>query len=103
MALRFRSPSPPQLPQLRRWQPGSAAASRSSTGNNAAMTAPQSATPEITDNASESRFETTLDGQQAELIYRRVGKRLVLVHTRVPGELAGHGIGGELVQAAVRK
>jgi predicted GNAT family acetyltransferase len=67
------------------------------------MTAPQSATPEITDNASESRFETTLDGQQAELIYRRVGKRLVLVHTRVPGELAGHGIGGELVQAAVRK
>lgn len=37
----------------------------------------------------------------AELIYRRHGDRLVLVHTKVPDELEGKGVGGELVTAAV--
>lgn len=42
-----------------------------------------------------------IDGAVAELIYRRRADRLVLIHTGVPGNLAGHGIGGRLVQAAV--
>lgn len=57
--------------------------------------------PQITDNQAASRFELTMDGRLAELRYRRNGRRLVLVHTGVPAELGGHGLGGALVQAAV--
>ena len=57
--------------------------------------------PTIVDNAAESRLETTVDGQRAELVYHRHGSRLVIVHTEVPDALAGHGIGGQLVTAAV--
>ena len=48
----------------------------------------------VTDNQAESRFELTIDDALAELIYRRRANRLVLVHTEVPKQLAGHGIGG---------
>jgi predicted GNAT family acetyltransferase len=58
-------------------------------------------TEQVTDNAEQSRFELSMDGNLAELVYRRRADRLVLVHTGVPRELAGHGIGGKLVQAAV--
>jgi hypothetical protein len=56
---------------------------------------------EVTDNRALHRFELTKDGHTAELVYDRDGDRLVLVHTGVPDELSGHGIGGQLVQAAV--
>lgn len=56
---------------------------------------------EVTDNQAESRFEFSADGHLAELKYRRNGKRLVLVHTEVPAELEGHGVGGRLVEAAI--
>ena len=58
-------------------------------------------TSRITDNEAASRFELTVDGVLAELRYRRNGKRLVLVHTGVPAELEGRGLGGALVRAAV--
>jgi predicted GNAT family acetyltransferase len=61
------------------------------------MTAPQ----DVTDNADESRFELTIDGHLAELVYEREGDRLVLVHTGVPEALGGQGLGGVLVQAAL--
>jgi uncharacterized protein len=57
--------------------------------------------PPVTDNQAESRFELWVDGRLAELPYRRNGKRLVLIHTEVPVELEGHGLGGALVAAAV--
>jgi predicted GNAT family acetyltransferase len=57
--------------------------------------------PDVTDNAEASRFELTVDDHLAELVYRRDGDRLVLVHTGVPDELEGQGIGGRLVRAAV--
>ncbi len=47
-----------------------------------------------------SRFQVTLGGGTAELRYQRLGKTLVLVHTGVPPELEGRGIGGALVRAA---
>jgi len=56
---------------------------------------------DILDNAGASRFELSLDGQLAELVYRLRGDRLILVHTGVPPALEGHGIGGNLVLAAV--
>lgn len=55
----------------------------------------------IVDNPRADRFETTVEGHLAELVYRRVDDRLVLVHTAVPDELEGRGIGGALVRAAV--
>jgi uncharacterized protein len=56
---------------------------------------------QVTDNQAASRFELRADGSLAELLYRRVGNRLVLIHTEVPVELEGRGIGGVLVAAAV--
>jgi uncharacterized protein len=60
-------------------------------------------TTQVVDDQAGSRFEFAADGQLAELIYRRNGDRLVLVHTSVPPELAGGGVGGQLVSAAVEK
>ena len=56
---------------------------------------------QVTDNQAESRFELWVDGLLAELPYRQNGKRLVLIHTEVPEELEGHGLGGALVTAAI--
>jgi uncharacterized protein len=55
----------------------------------------------VTDNRERSRFEMSVDGHLAELVYRRHGGRLVLIHTEVPAELGGRGIGGKLVTAAI--
>lgn len=55
----------------------------------------------VIDDYDQSRFEVLLDGAIAELVYRRRADRLILIHTGVPEQLAGHGIGGQLVQAAV--
>ncbi len=56
---------------------------------------------DIIDNTDASRFELRADGWLAELVYRIRGDRLVLLHTGVPFELEGRGIGGRLVAAAV--
>jgi predicted GNAT family acetyltransferase len=57
--------------------------------------------PTVTDDPAASRFELEVDGHLAELVYRRDGSTLVLVHTGVPEELGGRGLGGVLVRAAV--
>jgi predicted GNAT family acetyltransferase len=57
--------------------------------------------PTVTDNTVEHRFELEEDGHLAELVYRVHGDRLVLVHTGVPDELGGRGLGGVLVRAAL--
>ncbi len=59
--------------------------------------------PQVVDNTKKARFEVSLDGVLAELIYRRQGSRLILVHTGVPDALGGRGVGGLLVQAALAK
>jgi predicted GNAT family acetyltransferase len=58
---------------------------------------------QVTDNQAESRFELDADGHQAVLLYRRNGDRLVLVHTEVPEQLEGRGLGGALVRAALAR
>ena len=55
----------------------------------------------VVDNRDLHRFETTVDGHVAFLDYAQQSDRLVLVHTEVPEELEGHGVGGELVQFAI--
>lgn len=57
----------------------------------------------VIDNRAERRFELTVDGAVAELLYRRRADRLVLLHTEVPAALGGRGFGGQLVQAAVER
>jgi uncharacterized protein len=56
---------------------------------------------QVIDDHDHSRFEVLIDGAAAELAYRRRADRLVLIHTGVPDQLAGQGIGGQLVRAAV--
>ena len=65
------------------------------------MSEPVSDSAEVTDNPDESQFELRADGRLAELVYRVRGDRLILVHTEVPVEMEGHGIGGRLVTAAI--
>jgi uncharacterized protein len=60
-------------------------------------------TPQVTDDPAASRLELSADGQVAELVYRRPGHRLVLVHTGVPPQIERRGYGGALIQAAVAK
>lgn len=55
----------------------------------------------IRDQREQHRFVLEIDGAEAELVYRRRGDRLILVHTGVPDSLGGQGIGGQLVRAAV--
>jgi predicted GNAT family acetyltransferase len=58
---------------------------------------------EVRDDVEASRFVVEEDGEVAELVYRRRGDRLVLVHTGVPDAIGGRGIGGRLVVAAVER
>ena len=58
---------------------------------------------QVIDDQGASRFEMVKDGATAELVYRRRADRLILLHTGVPDALAGHGIGGQLVRAAVER
>ena len=57
--------------------------------------------PAVVDEPDEHRFVYRAEGGEAQLVYRRNGRRLILVHTEVPDELGGRGLGGELVQAAL--
>ena len=59
--------------------------------------------PPVVDNEAASRFELSIGGHVAELVYRRRGDRLVLVHTGVHDELEGRGVGGMLVNAAIER
>ena len=61
------------------------------------------AVSDVIDLPEQGRFELDADGHAAELVYRVVGDRLVLIHTEVPVALGGRGIGGRLVQAAVER
>lgn len=55
----------------------------------------------VTDNHELHRFELTDEGHTAELVYSLEGDHLRLVHTGVPEELGGRGLGGVLVRAAL--
>ncbi len=56
---------------------------------------------EVVDQTDANRFLVAVDGIEAELVYRLQGDTLTLVHTGVPDELGGRGVGGSLVRAAV--
>ena len=62
---------------------------------------PDSATIEISNDQVNHRFEAHTGGKTAFLAYRHMPGKLVLVHTEVPSEFAGRGIGSKLVRAGI--
>ncbi len=65
---------------------------------------------EVVEKPGQNRFELALDGGTALVAYQPDGKRLVLLHTEVPSEFSGQGIGSqlatgvfELIRASGRK
>ena len=63
--------------------------------------AEEAATVEITRNEGEERFETNVDGVLAFLTYSERDGKLYLLHTDVPPEAEGQGIGSRLVKHAL--
>jgi predicted GNAT family acetyltransferase len=53
---------------------------------------------EVVDRPDKSRFELPVGGTIAFAEYRRKGDRITLVHTEVPEELSGQGIGTRLAK-----
>jgi uncharacterized protein len=56
---------------------------------------------EVLHNASAHRFEFHSGEAMARLDYRLQSGKIVLLHTEVPPELAGGGVGAKLVKAAL--
>jgi uncharacterized protein len=57
--------------------------------------------PVIVDNIGKNRFELNVGDLRAELVYRVDRDRLIIIHTGVPEDFDGRGIGGKLVNAAL--
>jgi len=55
----------------------------------------------VRDNAAQHRFELETDGHPAYLYYRLEPGVITLVHTEVPPELGGRGVGSTLVRGAL--
>jgi hypothetical protein len=59
---------------------------------------------QVLHNTDAHRFEISLDGHTALIDYRKRGDDIyVLLHTEVPPEFAGKGIGGRLVKGALEQ
>ena len=55
----------------------------------------------IQHNPTAQRFSTSLEGHEAELIYRLHDGRMVIEHTGVPEAIGGRGVAAHLVKAAL--
>ena len=62
---------------------------------------PDDAASEVRDNPSRHRFELTVDGATAFVLYKRLADRVILIHTEVPDALAGKGVGGRLARGTL--
>lgn len=57
---------------------------------------------DISNDQTNNRFEARVNGKFAFVAYRRTPQELVFIHTEVPAELAGHGVGSKLAQAGLK-
>jgi predicted GNAT family acetyltransferase len=55
----------------------------------------------IVDNTNEQRFELVVDGHTAFSTYRLAGNRIYFLHTEVPNELRGRGVGSVLARGVL--
>lgn len=58
---------------------------------------------DVRDNPAESRFELEVDGHTAIAVYRLSGDTITFVHTEVPEELGGRGVGSTLARGALEQ
>lgn len=56
---------------------------------------------EVTNNAEKHRFELAVDGQIAATYYEIADGVITFIHTEVPPELGGKGIGSKLIKGAL--
>jgi uncharacterized protein len=56
---------------------------------------------EVVNETHNSRLALVRGGHEGELVYKRQGNELILVHAGVDEDLRGEGVGGLLVEAAV--
>jgi len=56
---------------------------------------------DIVDNKPHHRFELVVEGHLAAAYYKVDGNVITFVHTEVPPELGGKGVGSKLIQAAL--
>lgn len=57
--------------------------------------------PVILHDAARHRFLTSLEGEQAELVYHMESGQLVIDHVGVPSEIGGRGVAAALVKTAL--
>lgn len=57
--------------------------------------------PKVRDNKDDRRFELAIDGRVAFLDYERAKGEMRLLHTEVPSELQGRGLGTQLIRHAI--
>jgi uncharacterized protein len=56
---------------------------------------------DVVNNGSQHRFELVVEGHLAASYYKRDGNVITIIHTEVPPELGGKGVGSTLVQGAL--
>jgi uncharacterized protein len=56
---------------------------------------------DVRNNAAQNRFELDVDGHQAVAYYRMTPGVITFIHTEVPQELSGRGIGTKLIRSAL--
>ena len=56
---------------------------------------------EVINNRADHRYELAVDGHIAATYYKVEGKIITFVHTEVPPELSGKGIGSKLIRGAL--
>ena len=58
-------------------------------------------TSDVVNNSSQHRYQLTVDGHIAATYYEIGDGVITFVHTEVPPELGGKGIGSKLIQGAL--
>jgi predicted GNAT family acetyltransferase len=58
-------------------------------------------TSDVVNNPSQHRYQLTVDGHTAATYYKIADGVITFVHTEVPPELGGKGIGSKLIKGAL--
>jgi predicted GNAT family acetyltransferase len=59
--------------------------------------------PDVVNNKAHHRYELAVDGHMAATYYTIADRVIAFVHTEVPPELGGKGIGSKLVKGALEQ